>query len=106
MCSALQSGAFATQPASYAVRLENRSERDGEIEALVECLVPPPHLFVFGSGHDVTPVVTFAKNLGWTVSVWDALPRTAARERLRAADHYLTGSREDAVARLSRCVCP
>jgi xanthine/CO dehydrogenase XdhC/CoxF family maturation factor len=96
--------AVAAQRAPYAVHRGNAS--DGEIEALIECLVPPPHLFVFGSGHDVTPVVALAKNIGWTVTVWDALPRTAARERLRAADHYLTGSLQDAVARLSRSVCP
>jgi xanthine dehydrogenase accessory factor len=96
--------ALAAPRAAYAVRRGNASE--GEIEALIECLVPPPHLFVFGTGHDVTPVVALAKHLGWTVSVWDALPRTAARERLRAADHYLTGSLQEALARLSRAVCP
>jgi xanthine dehydrogenase accessory factor len=76
----------------------------GEVEVLVECIVPPPHLFVFGSGHDVLPLVTLAKNLGWSVSVYDAFPRMPARERLRGADHYLTGGLEDAVARLQRCV--
>jgi xanthine dehydrogenase accessory factor len=84
--------------------LAQRAGAEGEVEVLVECIVPPPHLFVFGSGHDVLPLVTLAKNLGWSVSVWDALPRTAARERLRGADHYLTGSLEDATARLSRSV--
>lgn len=93
--------ALSACPAPY---LAQRSALDGEVEVLIEVLVPPPHLFVFGSGHDVTPLVTIAKNVGWSVSVWDALPRTATRERLRAADHYLTGSLEEAVAHLSRCV--
>jgi xanthine/CO dehydrogenase XdhC/CoxF family maturation factor len=83
-----------------------RTAAEGEVEALVECLLPPPHLFVFGSGHDVSPLITLVKNLGWTASVWDALPRTATRARLRAADHYLTGKVEDAVAKLERCVRP
>lgn len=93
--------ALATCPPAYSAL---RADAEGEVEVLIEHVVPPPHLFVFGSGHDVLPLVTLAKNLGWSVSVWDALPRTAARERLRGADHYLTGSLEDAVARLSRCV--
>jgi xanthine/CO dehydrogenase XdhC/CoxF family maturation factor len=69
---------------------------------LVEPIVPPVHLFVFGSAHDAAPVVTLAKQLGWSVSLWDASPRTSARGRFQAADHYLTGSIEDAVASLSR----
>lgn len=75
----------------------------GEIEALVERVVPPPHLFVFGAGHDVTPLVGLARQLGWSVSVWDALPRVSTRERLSAAHNYLVGPVEDAVARLDRC---
>lgn len=98
--------AEAALSARAAPYLAERVAPDGQVEVLVEVLVPPPHLFVFGSGHDVTPLVTIAKNVGWSVSVWDALPRTATRERLRAADEYLTGSLEDAVARLSRCVRP
>ena len=95
--------ALATCPPAWATQ---RAAAEGELEALVECILPPPHLFVFGSGHDVSPLVTLVRNLGWSASVWDALPRTATRERLRAADHYLTGSLEDAVARLDRCVRP
>jgi xanthine/CO dehydrogenase XdhC/CoxF family maturation factor len=83
-----------------------RIDDAGEIEALVECIVPPAHLFVFGAGHDATPVVTLAKSIGWTVSVWDALPRNSARERLLMADQYLAGSLQDAVERLSRCLNP
>lgn len=98
--------AEAALTAGAAPYLAARTTSDGEVEVLIEVLVPPPHLFVFGSGHDVTPLVMLAKNVGWSVSVWDALPRTATRERLRAADNYLTGSLEDAVARLSRCVRP
>jgi xanthine dehydrogenase accessory factor len=76
------------------------------IEALVEVIEPPPHLFVFGSGHDVTPLLGLAKQLGWSVSIWDAQPRISARERLRAADAYLTGELDAAIARLNRCARP
>lgn len=73
------------------------------IEALYELILPPPHLFVFGSAHDALPVVTLAKQLDWSVSVWDGQPRVSARERLRAADHYLSGSIADAVTELEGC---
>lgn len=77
--------------------------REG-VEVYVECIVPPPQLFVFGAGHDVTPLVTLSKQLGWSVSVWDALPRNEARERFLLADHYLTCSLTEAVQQLDRCV--
>ncbi len=76
----------------------------GELVVLVECLLPPVHLFVFGTSHDAVPLVAQAKSLGWSVSVWDASPRSAARASFQLADHYLTGRVEDAVARASRCV--
>jgi xanthine/CO dehydrogenase XdhC/CoxF family maturation factor len=76
------------------------------VEVLVECIAPPPHLFVFGAGHDVTPLVSLAKQLGWSVSVWDALPRTETRERFLLADHYLVCSLAEAMQRLDRCVRP
>jgi xanthine dehydrogenase accessory factor len=91
------SRALATTPLPYVVH------RDA-LSVLVECVLPPVHLFVFGTGHDAAPLVAQAKQLGWSVSVWDASPRSSARERFQLADHYLTDSVEDAVARLSRCV--
>jgi xanthine dehydrogenase accessory factor len=79
---------------------------EGEIEALVELIEPPPHLFVFGSGHDASPLIGIAQQLGWNSSVWDAQPRVSTRERLRTADHYLTDSLADALLRLNVCARP
>jgi xanthine/CO dehydrogenase XdhC/CoxF family maturation factor len=93
--------ALKTLSAPY---IAERNTEAGELSVLVEPIVPPIHLFVFGSAHDAGPVVMLAKQLGWSVSVWDAAPRSSARGRFQAADHYLTGSLEDAVARMSRCV--
>lgn len=78
-------------------------ERAG-LSILVETLLPPVHLFVFGTGHDASPLAVQARHLGWSVSVWDASPRSSARERFQGADHYLTGTVEEAVARLACCV--
>lgn len=70
-----------------------------QIEVLIEPLWPPIHLYVFGTGHDAAPLVGLAQQLGWSVSVWDASPRSSARQKFQGADHYLTGSIDDAVAR-------
>ncbi len=42
---------------------------DGSIEVFVDGLRPPPELVVFGSGHDVTPVVDLAKRADFRVTV-------------------------------------
>jgi xanthine/CO dehydrogenase XdhC/CoxF family maturation factor len=73
-----------------------------QLEVLVERMLPPIHLFVFGSGHDTAPLVGLARQLGWTVSVWDASPRSSARQKFQHADHYLTGTMAEAVARSAR----
>lgn len=63
----------------------------GAVEALVEVIRPPPHLFVLGCGPDALPVVTLARALGWTVTVWDPQSRFETRARFAAADHLFTG---------------
>ncbi|HKU38331.1 MAG TPA: XdhC family protein [Polyangiales bacterium] len=78
----------------------------GGSELLVEVIQPPPHLFVFGSGHDAEPLIGVSQQLGWSTSVWDAQPRISARERLREADRYLSGSLASAIAELDACVRP
>jgi xanthine dehydrogenase accessory factor len=89
-----------------AAYVTQHSAQGTVVEALVEPMLPPPHLFLFGTAHDATPVITLAKNLGWSVSVWDGQPRISARERLLAADHYLTGPLSDALTSLERCARP
>jgi xanthine dehydrogenase accessory factor len=64
----------------------------GAVEALVEVIRPPPHLFVFGSGPDAVPVVALARGLGWTVTVWDPQARFETRTRFAAADHLSRGA--------------
>lgn len=54
---------------------------NGVIEVLIEPIVPPPHLFVLGAGLDVVPLAAFARNLGWSVTIWDASPSFASRSR-------------------------
>jgi xanthine/CO dehydrogenase XdhC/CoxF family maturation factor len=79
---------------------------DGPIDgvsALVESIVPPPRVFVVGSGHDALPVVEAVRSMGWGVTVVDAHARFATRERF--GDEILIGDARalgDAVARPHR----
>jgi xanthine/CO dehydrogenase XdhC/CoxF family maturation factor len=80
---------------------------DGSVEALIEVIAPPPHLFVFGSAHDSVALVSFAQALGFGVSVCSerALDR-AARERFLGSERVLIGPVGEAMAALERCACP
>jgi xanthine dehydrogenase accessory factor len=64
---------------------------DGTVEALAERLGPPPHLFVFGGGPDVAPVVALTATLGWRCTVWDPQARFGARVRFAGADQVCSG---------------
>ncbi len=66
------------------------SSADGRVAALVESILPPPHLFVFGSGHDAVPVVKMARSVGWGTSVCDRQARFATLARFAMADARLT----------------
>jgi len=59
----------------------------GDAEVLLEVLQPPAALVVFGGGYDAVPLVQFAHELGWHVTVVDGRPAAASRTRFpRAAD--------------------
>ncbi|AUN95208.1 XdhC family protein [Pseudazoarcus pumilus] len=58
----------------------------GSVEVACERMMPPQRLVVFGAGHDAVPLVSFAKALGWHVSVADARAQYARRARFPAAD--------------------
>ena len=76
------------------------------IDILVELVVPPTHLFIFGSAHDAVPLLSLAKAIGWSVTVCEPHAQLATRERFRAADRHLVGPLEEAIAALERCVRP
>lgn len=76
------------------------------VDLLVELVVPPTHLFVFGGAHDALPVVTLAKAIGWSVTVCEPHAQLTTRERFRTADRHMIGPLSQAVAALERCVRP
>ena len=86
-------GADATSdgPASELARAAlaaRASQWDGEWFA--EFIVPPPAVFVFGAGDDAQPLVEFAWDLGWHVTVADGRSHLARAERFPRAANVKT----------------
>jgi xanthine/CO dehydrogenase XdhC/CoxF family maturation factor len=83
---------------------ESRSHRyetaDGPVEAFVESIVPPPRLFLFGTGHDAIPVVQLARLLGWETFVITPKPRVTTRERFVQADEVVVAPPADLAERI------
>ena len=63
-------------------------EEDGQ-SWLQTSLSPPPHLLIVGGGVDAQPLAALAKNLGWTLSLWDSRPANARRDYFLSVDHIL-----------------
>lgn len=72
----------------------------GNVEVFVEAILPPPRLFVFGTGHDAVPVVQLAKALGWDVGVCAGDARLSVRQRFSIADELLVGTPAELATRV------
>jgi len=79
---------------------ESRTRTYGKIEAFVEAIVPPPRLFVFGTGHDAVPVVQAARQLGWETFVVAGKPRVSTRERFLQADEVVVAPPAEVAERI------
>ena len=64
---------------------------EGMAEVFLEVIQPPTALVIFGGGFDAVPLVRFAKELGWHVTVVDPKARPATVERFSAADRVVLG---------------
>lgn len=64
----------------------------GIAEVLLEVIVPPINLVIFGAGFDVLPVVYFAKALGWRVTVIDPRGNPQTKKRFRKCDLVIINS--------------
>lgn len=58
----------------------------GRAEVFIEVIHPPVPLVICGAGYDAIPLVRFAKELGWHVTVVDPRPGHATRQRFPLAD--------------------
>jgi len=64
-------------------------------EVLFEAIAPPLNLLLFGAGFDALPLIKFAKELGWRVSVVDHRAVYANAKRLPEADEIIVANSED-----------
>lgn len=67
----------------------------GKAEVFIEVIQPPVPLVIFGAGHDANPVVRFAKELGWHITVVDSRQSSATSTRFLAADTVVVSRSED-----------
>lgn len=61
----------------------------GTAALLIEPLLPPIALYLFGAGYDAVPLAQLASELGWRVTVADHRPAYARAERFPAARQVL-----------------
>lgn len=74
---------------------------NGVAEVLLEVIRPPVELLVFGAGYDAIPVVNFAKQLGWHVTLIDYRLSYATRDRFGNADKIVLCNPEDLQAHIT-----
>lgn len=70
-------------------RVQSYRFPDGQMDVLLEVIQAPLPLLVFGAGADAIPVVQFAKQLGWHVTVIDHRAEQLRRDRFPQADQLL-----------------
>lgn len=78
--------------------LERFQLKEGSLCVFYERLAPPPRLVIFGGGPDAAPVVRFARELGWHVTVVVSRPATGARERFAEAQAIAIAGADDPCA--------
>lgn len=93
--------ALCTQAAAAREAGRSRLVQTPAAAVFVECILPPPALTIFGAGHDALPVVTFAKQLGWDVTVADGRPGFARPERFPGAHRVVLLTRDDPLGGLA-----
>lgn len=72
----------------------------GSLEVLVETLLPPVQLVVFGAGHDALPIVELARGLGWQTEVVDPQARPVSLSRFAVADQVTLARPEEVGSRV------
>lgn len=74
---------------------------EGTLEVLLEMIPLPVPLVIFGAGPDAVPLVNFAHQLGWRVTIVDRRPAFARADRFPRADAVILCEPDDLAANLS-----
>ena len=72
----------------------------GRAEVFIEVIQPSVPIVIFGAGHDAVPLVRFAKELGWHVTLVDPRPGYATRTRFPLADVLIVCRPEEVCERI------
>jgi xanthine dehydrogenase accessory factor len=67
----------------------------GDAEVFFEWIAPRQSLIIFGAGHDAAPVVRFAAELGWSVTVADCRPAYAKTDCFPEAERVIVMAQRD-----------
>jgi len=70
-------------------QLMNYGSGVDEVEVFLEYIAPQRRLMIFGAGHDAQPLVRFARDLNWHVTVVDGRAHFARPERFPGASHVI-----------------
>lgn len=107
--STFTDAALAAQVSADAEEVRAAEKSDTRTHALaggtqavvfLEAVLPPLPLVILGAGHDTLPLVRFAKELGWHVTVADIRAAQARPERFPLADAVVAGSVEAVCAEI------
>ena len=83
--------AAALEGAGGAVSTPTLRSAAGELDLLVEPILPPFALWIFGAGEHAMPMARLAGELGWFVGIVDHRPALATPERFPQADRIVVG---------------
>lgn len=64
---------------------------EGELDVLMEPVIPPFALWIYGAGEHGRPISRLAKTLGWFVGIVDHRPALATPERFPDVDRIVVG---------------
>jgi xanthine/CO dehydrogenase XdhC/CoxF family maturation factor len=84
----------------WGTRLAAESEKESDDDVFLQIIAPPPALAIFGAGDDAMPLLRFANDLGWHVTVADPRASMATATRFPQADARTVGPAEQLVARV------
>jgi xanthine dehydrogenase accessory factor len=88
-------------PAAFGTRLAEPGEAGASGDVFLNVIPPPVALTIFGAGDDAKPLCTWAKELGWVVTVADPRPAFATPERFPAADAFVVAPADQLVDRVA-----
>lgn len=73
---------------------------EAKLSVLLEPILPPFALWIFGAGEHARPIASLAKKLGWFVGIIDHRPALATQERFPQADKIIVGQPSESLAEL------